>query len=129
MPDTMSASMEHAEDLLVNYTSGFGNDELGSGVHVLRTDGTLSSKGGLRYIPQKANRPYGKEIVAATTESQQPHLIHLQKFFDCVKSGKEPTCPFDLGFRVSVACRMAVDSYRQRRTVRWNSEEEEIVPV
>ena len=129
VPDTMSASMEHPEELLFNYTSGFGNDELGSGVHVLGTDGTLSSKGGLRYIPQKVNRPEAKEIVAAAAGSPDLHLLHLQNFFDCVRSGKEPSCPVDLGFRVSVACRMAVDSYRTRRTLRWNAEKEEVVPV
>jgi hypothetical protein len=51
----------------------------------------------------------------------------MQNFFDCIRSGKEPNCPFDLGFRVSVACRMAVDSYRTGRTLRWDSEREEIV--
>jgi hypothetical protein len=52
---------------------------------------------------------------------------HMQNFFDCIRSGHEPNCPFELGFRVAIACRMAVDSYRQGRTVRWDAEKEEIV--
>jgi hypothetical protein len=51
----------------------------------------------------------------------------MQNFLDCVRSGKETNCPFDLGFRVSIACRMAVDSYRQQRTLRWDPQTEEIV--
>ena len=46
---------------------------------------------------------------------------------DCIRSGKETNCPFDVGFRVSIACRMAVESYRQGRTVKWDSAAEEIV--
>ena len=38
----------------------------------------------------------------------------MQNFLDCIRgSGQEPNCPFDLGFRVSIACRMAVESYRR----------------
>ena len=38
-----------------------------------------------------------------------------------IRTDKEPNCPFDLGYRVSIACRMAVESYRQGRTVRWDA--------
>ena len=52
---------------------------------------------------------------------------HMQNFLDCMRTGDQPNCPFDLGFRVSIACRMAVESYRQQRTVRWDAAKEEIV--
>ena len=52
---------------------------------------------------------------------------HVQNFLDCVRSGKETNCPFDLGFRVAIACRMAVESFRQQRTVRWDATAERIV--
>jgi hypothetical protein len=32
-----------------------------------------------------------------------------------------------VGFRVSIACRMAVDSYRQGRAMHWDAAAEEIV--
>ena len=33
-----------------------------------------------------------------------PHA-HMQNFFDCIRErDKEPNCPFELGFRVSIAC-------------------------
>jgi hypothetical protein len=52
---------------------------------------------------------------------------HMQNFLDAIRSNREPNCPFDLGYRVSIACRMAVESYRQQRTVRWDPIREEIV--
>jgi hypothetical protein len=51
----------------------------------------------------------------------------MRNFMDAIREGKEINCPFDLGFRVSIACRMAVDSYRQGRTLHWDAVKEEIV--
>ena len=51
----------------------------------------------------------------------------MQNFLDSIRNGNEPNCPFDVGFRVSIACRMAVDSYRQQATLRWDPVKEEIV--
>ena len=70
------------------------------------------------------NRPDGNEMLGATRSAPR---AHMQNFLDCIRTGKEPNCPFELGFRVSIACRMAVESYRQRRTVRWDAAREEIV--
>ena len=53
--------------------------------------------------------------------------LHMQNFFDCVRSRKEPVCPLELGFRTSIACQMAVASYRRQSTVRWDPATEEIV--
>jgi hypothetical protein len=47
--------------------------------------------------------------------------------FNSIRSGKETNCPFDLVFRVSIACRMAVDSYRKSRAMKWDPVKEEIV--
>ncbi len=63
----------------------------------------------------------GNEMVGQTRTATR--RAHMQNFLDCVRGGKEPNCPFEVGFRVSIACRMAVESYRQERTVRWDSGE------
>ena len=78
----------------------------------------------IRYAPQKVNRPAGLELVGKTITAP---AAHLRDFLDCIRSGKEPNCPFDLGYRVSIACRMAVESFLQRRTVRWDAQKETIV--
>ncbi len=67
------------------------------------------------------NRPDGIGDDGAR-DAHVPHA-HMQNFFDCIRSGKEPNCPFELGYRVSIACRMAVDSYRLGRTVRWDPQQ------
>ncbi len=123
VPDTMNVSLEQPEELLISWDSGFGNSHLGSTEDVLGTDGTISKSQQIRYSPQKVNRSSGTEILG---RNPTPPNAHMENFLDCVRSGKEPNCPFELGFRVSIACRMAVDSYRQARTVRWDPAREEL---
>ena len=124
VPDTMNVAMEHPEEILFTWDSGFGNNQLGSTEDVLGTDGTISKGQQIRYTPQKVNRPDGTEMLGTT---KTPPNAHMQNFLDCIRSGKETNCPFDVGFRVSIACRMAVDSYRQGRAMRWDAAAEEIV--
>ncbi len=124
VPDTMNCSMEHEEEILFSWDSGFGNNHLGVEEYVLGTDGTIWKGQQIRYSPQKVNRKEGQEV---TGQTKTPPGAHMQNFLDCIRSGKEPNCPFEIGFRVSIACRMAVDSYRQGRTMRWDPKKEEIV--
>ena len=43
--------------------------------------------------------------------TRSANSAHMQNFLDCMRTGQETNCPFDLGFRVSIACSMAVESY------------------
>jgi predicted dehydrogenase len=124
VPDTMTVTLEQPEEMLISWNSGFGNDQLGSAEQVLGTDGTISKGRQVRYIPQKVNTKDRDERVLATKASEH---AHMQNFLDCIRTSAEPNCPFDLGFRVSIACRMAVESYREQRTIRWDPAAEVLV--
>jgi predicted dehydrogenase len=129
VPDTMSVILQQPEEILVSWVSSSGNNQLGVGEDVLGTHGTISRSSQVRYYPQKINRPAAGEMRSGEMTGRSTHVphAHMENFFDCIRSGRETNCPFDVGFRVSVACRMAVDSYRTGRTLRWDSEREEIV--
>lgn len=124
VPDTMHVGMEHNEELLFSWDSGFGNSHPGVSEDVLGTDGTIVRGQQIRYVPQKVNRPDGAEVLGATPTAQQ---AHMRNFFDCIRTGREPNGPFEIGYRVSIACRMAVESYWQQRTVFWDPAAEKIV--
>jgi predicted dehydrogenase len=123
VPDTMAVAMEHPEEILFSWTSGFGNDHLGSTEDVLGTDGTISKGQHIRYSPQKTNLPKELEV---TGQAKAPKDGHMRNFLESIRGQATPNCPFDVGFRVSIACRMAVESYRQGRTVRWDAAREEL---
>ena len=124
VPDTMNVSLEQPEELLFTWDSGFGNSQLGVTEDVLGTDGTISKGQQIRFTPQKVNRPDGIEMLGQT---RTPPNAHMQNFLDCIRSGQTPNCPFDVGFRTAIACRMTVESYRQGRTIKWDPVKEEMV--
>ena len=131
VPDTMDALMVHPEDLMYTWDSGFGNSQLGVSEDVLGTDGTISrSEVQVVYKPQRINRRDGTEIQGTHLYrgGQSPlDEAHIRNFLDCVKSGNEPNCPFEIGFRVAIATRMATDSCRLSRFLKWDPVKEVIV--
>ena len=124
VPDTMSVGMVHAPGLLFSWDSGFGNNHLGVTEDVLGTDGTISKGQQIRYFPQKVTRPEGVEMLGQTPT---PPRAHMQNFLDCIRTGKQTNCPFEVGYRVSIACSMAIESYYSGRTVQWDPVKEELV--
>ncbi len=94
---------------------------------MLGTDGTISKAQQIRYTPQKVNRPDGAEIVGQTRTAKNETRRTCRTSSIASAPARKPNCPFEIGFRTSIACRMAVESYRQGRTMQWDAVREEIV--
>lgn len=137
VPDTMDVSMEQPEKMLFTWNSMFGNRYFGDGHDLLLgTKGTIvrNEEEQVSYLPQNESgggpaRPGDKRSGAApdVVGGSDDTDAHMQNFFDCVRSRKEPACPFEIGFRSAIACQMAIASFRQGRSVRWDTERQEIV--
>jgi len=133
VPDTMNICMVQPEKLLFNWISMFGNDYFGETHDMLfGNKGTLvhNQADEVYYLPQDGNGVTAKTAVEASPTAKQYREVtdqHMQNFFDCMRSRKQPNCPFEIGFSAALACQMAVISYRQQRVVRWNPQTEEIV--
>ncbi len=138
-PDTMDVSMEMSENILFTWNSGFGNRHYkAEDDFLLGTKGTITrGRYQAEYIPEGQHHAAapGAHAAAGPAESMVPDIvgrgdgteIHFANFFECMRTRKEPNCPFDLGFNSAIACQMAVRSYRERRRVIWDAEHEEIV--
>ena len=124
VPDTMSVSMVQPEEMLITWNSGFGNAALGTTEDVLGTDGTISRGQQIRYSPQKVNRPDATDLVG---QARSAPAGHIANFIESIRGNSTPNCPFELGYRVSIACRMAVESYLHGRSVTWDAQKEQIV--
>lgn len=130
LPDMMDVSMNLPEKIFFTWNSMFSNDYYGEGHDLL-----LGNKGTVihtesdrpRYLPQgeKSKEEVGE--VSASGGYADATTLHMQNFFDCVRSRQEPTCPFEIGFRSAIVCQMAVRSYREGRTVKWDQKREDIV--
>jgi predicted dehydrogenase len=136
VPDTMTVSMNHAENILFTWNSMFSNAYYGETHDFLfGTKGTVMHDESERvvYLPQGRKAAGGGGGVESAADARQPASYldstgqHVQNFLDCVRSRKEPVCPFEMGLRSAIACQMAIASYRRQRTVRWDPQAEEIV--
>jgi predicted dehydrogenase len=124
VPDTIVATMDFPNDLVVTWQSTFSNRRYGLGQRILGSDGTIEyvagandmvsgkSEESLRYYPEEVNRPKG---VALTGES--PSQNHIANWIDCMRSRKTPNAPVELGYRSAVAAHMCNLSYRQKRRI------------
>jgi predicted dehydrogenase len=131
VPDVMNVAMNHAENVLFAWSSLFSNAYYGeTHDYLFGTKGTVvhDESEEVLFLPP------GKQVMAESKPSNGPKGgyadstgRHMQNFFDCVRSRKEPVCPFEMGFRTAIACQMAITSYRQQRTVRWDAQREDIV--
>jgi len=131
-PDVMDVTMDHrSEKILFTWNSMFSNNYFGEGHDLLLgTKGTIvhDETDRPRYLPQGAKSTDGADVVTAPAGDYSDATdAHMQNFFDCVRSRKEPACPFAVGFRSAIACQMAVRSYREGRTVTWDEQREDIV--
>jgi|SRR5579863_182017 len=139
VPDTMNVSMDQPENILFTWNSGFGNAHYGDDDDLVLGDkGTIwRDDQSVRYLPEEDRHHHRQQAAAAEIPSASKAadivgggdetLAHMQNFFDCVRSRKEPNCPLDLGFRSAIACQMALVSYREGRRVRWDTDREDIV--
>jgi len=138
VPDTMDVSMNQPENLLFTWNSMFGNNYFGEGDDlVLGNKGTIlrDDRDRVRYEAQDKRGAAAKSAEAAGASAKKAAdivgggdatLVHMQNLFDCMRSRKEPNCPFEIGFRSAIACYMAITSYRQNRPICWDEKSEEI---
>jgi predicted dehydrogenase len=133
MPDTMNVCMVQPEKLLFSWISMFGNDFYRETHDMLFGDkGTVvhNQADEVFYLSQdeeNLSAEQTKQLLPTTKDYHEVTGQHMQNFFDCLRSRKEPNCPFELGFRTAIACQMAIISYREQRVARWNPVAETIV--
>ena len=135
VPDTVDVSMLQGK-ILFTWNSMFGNDFYGEGHDLLLGNkGTVSRNEGdqVRFEAQGGEKRGVETMCAETPEGGQATGYsdatseHMQNFFDCMRSRKEPRCSFELGYRAAIACQMSITSYHKKRAVRWDPKTEDIV--
>ena len=60
-------------------------------------------------------------------KAAEPRPSHAEDFLQCVRTREKPQCNEDEAFIETATYMMSVESYRQKRQVRWDPEREEIV--
>ena len=82
-----------------------------------------------KYGPQIENGkiPYGTPFMKFDPDKTPKQPVHMQDFFNAVRSGKKPKCDEDQAFIETATFLMAVAAYKEKRQVRWDPETQEII--
>ena len=127
VPDTMNVSMQHEEEMLFNWTSGFGNDKLG--VRKTCSATTAPSRHApqsIRYTPQKVNRRDGNEMIGKTPNERSGAHAELPRLRFAIRpSSRTARSSSASAFRSPAAWPWKATA--SSAPSRWDSVKEEIV--
>jgi len=111
----------------VLWQSTFSNSRFGLGERFLGSDGTIEhlsgstdmitgkSDSGVRYYPEKLNRPNGAALVGEAKGEN-----HMQNWIDCIRSrNRQTNAPTETGYLSAVAAHMANLAYRKQKRITW----------
>jgi predicted dehydrogenase len=132
VPDTWSALYQYEKKGCSITFTGSMNTSAGQPVEIcgkearLKFDGIAHDANGFEIIPEKFNKrtdlPKGYE--RGKTPGQPNHFVD---FVNNVRSRGLPKCNVDEAFIETATYLMSVESYKQKRMVRWDPVKEEIV--
>ncbi|HLK22620.1 MAG TPA: Gfo/Idh/MocA family oxidoreductase [Bryobacteraceae bacterium] len=124
IPDTFNVLLDYPGGPTVQLISSMAN---GTSVpHLIRGHkATLEfTRTGFTIRPDGENG--GQEIVHQKTGAEALDLHH-RNLQNAIRHGEALKCDVNLGYRGVVACEMGVQSYRKRRTMRWDAAKQRIV--
>ena len=132
VPDTLMATYQFEKlGRTVTFT-GSMNTNAGQPVEICGKEATLRFDGIAHDVNSFVIRPEGynqrKDIPSEYQRGKTPgQPNHMVDFFNCVRSRGTPKCPVDEAFIETATYLMSVESYKQKRRVRWDAAKEEIV--
>ncbi|HZU24760.1 MAG TPA: Gfo/Idh/MocA family oxidoreductase [Bryobacteraceae bacterium] len=85
-----------------------------------------------RIIPEtpfkdEFRKKWGKDEILLEGVGNEGDQLHVDNFFDCVRSRQQPNCPADLAWKVMTAIELSVRGYRENRTFRVDPESARIL--
>lgn len=130
IPDVFIMNVDYRSEFSVNLVSVLTNDmrpphriygQYGT-IDLSGNDAVLIGNGDFVEDFQQQNDGY-KQVVL--TSDEMPDL--RGNFFDVIRQGGTLYCNAELGATTMVAIKMAVEAYRQQKTLIWDAEKEQLV--
>ncbi len=126
VPDTFNALLEYPEGINVLLVSTMANETKIR--HVIRGNkGTIEfDRKGFSVMPE---RLYKDEVKPQRYEKTggEDMALHHHNLHNAIRSGEELKCDVELGFNVSMACHMTVESFRMKKSLGWDRRRQRVV--
>jgi predicted dehydrogenase len=126
IPDTFNSLLEYPEGMTVLLTSTMANSSPVR--HTIRGHhATLEfTEDGFEIVPEDAFGDKASSMSYRKNGSESISLHH-RNLHEAIRDGAPLKCDVDLGFNSSLACLMAVESFRSRKYLGWDPVAERVV--
>jgi len=118
-------------DCVVNWSVREMNGEGRSGLTFHGTKATMFlTRRGIEILGETwrgEGAPKTPQAADAKLPGSEQHSAHIRNFLDCVKTRKRPNADVEEGHLTAVMCHLGNIATRLGRSVRWDSEKEQIV--
>jgi predicted dehydrogenase len=128
IPDTFNMMIDYPEGLSVVVLSSMANDT--PIPHVIRGhEATLEfNREGFVIRPQgRFNKENDKGEIVHKKTGAEDILLHHRNLQNAIRNGDALKCDVMTGYYAIVAVRMAVDSYRKSRVMKWDARREKVI--
>lgn len=123
VPDTISTTIEYP-DFQVIMSSTMAADLPGDHLApvIYGHEGTIEFKGKELVITPEPifAKAAGRQAIRIPAETRNLHIAHMENFFDCVRSRKQPNLDAEFGYRAMVAIGLGVEAYRESRQMAFD---------
>ena len=131
VPDTVSTTIEYPEFQVI-MSSTMAADL--PGAHLTPTiyghEGTIEFRGKeLVITPEPIYSKSGRTQQRIPTDTRNLHIAHMENFFDCMRSRKQPNLDADFGYRAMVAIGLGVEAYRESKQLAFDAATERVIKV
>ncbi|MEO7650452.1 MAG: Gfo/Idh/MocA family oxidoreductase [Bryobacteraceae bacterium] len=134
VPDTVSTTIEY-KDFQIVMSSSMAADLPGAKINPILYghEGIIEFRGKeLLVTPEPL---YAKKFLEKTGQKQLRidapssvlHVMHMENFFDCMRSRKQPNLNADFGYRAMVAIGLSVEAYRESRQMAFDPVSERVL--
>jgi predicted dehydrogenase len=128
IPDTFNMMLDYPDGLSVVVLSSMANDT--PIPHVLRGhEATLEfNSGGFVIRPQgRFNKQNDKPEIVHKKTGAESIMLHHRNLQNAIRNGEALKCDVMTGYYAIVAVRMAVDSFRKNRYMKWDARREKAI--
>lgn len=126
VPDTFNALLEYPEGIDVLLVSSMANQT--SIRHLIRGNrGTIEfTREGFTLEPEQLHRD---EVQPQTHQKsgREDMALHHHNLHNAIRKGEPLKCDVELGFHVSMACHMTVESFRRKKSLAWDRRRRRVV--
>ena len=126
VPDTFNALLEYPEGIDVLLVSSMANQA--SIRHLIRGNkGTIEfTRDGFTIEPERLHKDDVKPVTYSKS-GREDMTLHHHNLHNAIRKGEELKCDVELGFNVSTACHMTVDSFRRKKSLAWDRRRQRVV--